>query len=61
MFKSIASKFNNVVNHNNTQKVIYKSIITSRKATRSVKQNATKLKDDTKKTWKDAMSADLDA
>jgi len=61
MFKSIVSKATNLVSHDNTQKVIYKTIITSRKASRSVKNNAIQLKNDTKTTWKDAMSADLDA
>ncbi|MHC4422865.1 MAG: hypothetical protein ACYS1E_20065 [Planctomycetota bacterium] len=59
MFKSIKNRIANTVNHENTQKALYKSIIATRKANAKVKKEATKLKNDTKQTWKDAMSADI--
>ena len=59
MFKSLKNRVSNLVSHKTAQKAIYNTIITTRKATKNTKHHTIKLANDTKQTWKDAMSADI--
>ena len=57
MFESIKKAITN--RHIHTQKAIYNTIITTRKVNKHIRKEATTLSNDTKTTWKDAMSADI--
>lgn len=59
MFKSIKARIANTVNNDKAQKALYNTIIATRKANATIRKEATIIKNDTKKTWKDAMSADI--
>jgi len=58
MFNRTKKIANDLINnrHNLTQKAIHDTIIVTRKANKHIRKEANTLKNDTKKTWKDAMS-----